>query len=97
VAFLDFGMTNTVSRATIEFELAVLRAGLDRDAAGVHAGLASLRFFDPHDPRIDPARLLAHVRALNVWYAEDKPVTLTPESCRACCSTPGIRAPSTGT
>jgi predicted unusual protein kinase regulating ubiquinone biosynthesis (AarF/ABC1/UbiB family) len=79
VAFLDFGMTKTVPRATIEIELSVLRAGLDRDAAGVHAGLASLGFFDPHDPEIDPARLLAHVRTLNAWYAEDEPVTLTPE------------------
>jgi predicted unusual protein kinase regulating ubiquinone biosynthesis (AarF/ABC1/UbiB family) len=79
VAFLDFGMTKTVPRATIEAELGVLRAGLDRDAASVHAGLAALGFFDPGDPRIDPARLLAHVRALNSWYADDEPVTLTPQ------------------
>jgi hypothetical protein len=79
VAFLDFGMTKTVPRATIDAELGVLRAGLDRDAASVHAGLATLGFFDPADPRIDPDRLLAHVRALNAWYAEDEPVTLTPQ------------------
>jgi predicted unusual protein kinase regulating ubiquinone biosynthesis (AarF/ABC1/UbiB family) len=79
VAFLDFGMTKTVPRATIEAELAVLRAGLDLDAAGVHAGLAGLGFFESADPRIDPDRLLAHVRALNAWYADDEPVTLTPE------------------
>jgi predicted unusual protein kinase regulating ubiquinone biosynthesis (AarF/ABC1/UbiB family) len=79
VAFLDFGMTKTVPRTTIETELAVLRAGLDRDATGVHTGLGSLGFFDPHDPHIDPARLLAHVQALNAWYADDKPLTLTPE------------------
>jgi predicted unusual protein kinase regulating ubiquinone biosynthesis (AarF/ABC1/UbiB family) len=79
VAFLDFGMTKTVPRATIETELAVLRAGLDRDPAGVHAGVAALGFFDAEDQRIDPSRLLAHVRALNAWYAEDEPVTLTPE------------------
>jgi predicted unusual protein kinase regulating ubiquinone biosynthesis (AarF/ABC1/UbiB family) len=79
VAFLDFGMTKTVPRATIEVELGVLRAGLDRDADGVHAGLAALGFFDPADPRIDPDRLLAHVCALNAWYADDEPLTLTPE------------------
>jgi predicted unusual protein kinase regulating ubiquinone biosynthesis (AarF/ABC1/UbiB family) len=79
VAFLDFGMTKTVPRATIDAELAVLRAGLDRDAAGVHAGLAGLGFFESADPRIDPDRVLAHVRALNAWYADDEPVTLTPE------------------
>ena len=79
VAFVDFGMAKTVSRATIEAELGVLRAGLDRDASSVHAGLAALGFFDPGDPRIDPARLLAHVRALNAWYVDDEPVTLTPQ------------------
>ncbi len=79
VAFLDFGLTKVVSRATIEAELGVLRAGLDGDAAGVRAGLAGLGFFDPADPRMDPDRLLAHARALNAWYADDAPVTLTPE------------------
>jgi hypothetical protein len=68
-----------VPRATIEAELGVLRAGLDGDADGVHAGLAALGFFDPADPRIDPDRLLSHVRALNSWYADDEPVTLTRE------------------
>ena len=34
---------------------------------------------DPADLRIDPDRLLAHVRALNAWYAGDEQVTLTPE------------------
>jgi predicted unusual protein kinase regulating ubiquinone biosynthesis (AarF/ABC1/UbiB family) len=79
VAFFDFGMTKTVPRATIEAELSVLRAGLDRDARSVHAGLATLGFFDPADRRIDPDRLLAHVRALNAWYADDELVTLTPQ------------------
>jgi predicted unusual protein kinase regulating ubiquinone biosynthesis (AarF/ABC1/UbiB family) len=32
VAFLDFGMTKTLPRATIEAELGVLRAGLEGDA-----------------------------------------------------------------
>ena len=41
--------------------------------------LSHLGFFDPADPRIDPGRLLGHVRALNAWYADDEPVTLTPE------------------
>jgi predicted unusual protein kinase regulating ubiquinone biosynthesis (AarF/ABC1/UbiB family) len=79
VAFFDFGLTKMVPRATIEAELGVLRAGLDGDADGVHAGLAALGFFDPADPRIDPDRLLSHVRALNSWYADDEPVTLTRE------------------
>ena len=72
VAFLDFGMTKTVPRATIETELGVLRTGLDGDAARVHVGLAALGFFKAADPWIDPERLLAHVRALNAWYADDE-------------------------
>ncbi|HEY3946253.1 MAG TPA: AarF/ABC1/UbiB kinase family protein [Solirubrobacteraceae bacterium] len=78
VAFLDFGMTKIVPRGAIETELEVLRAALEMDARRVHAGLAELGFFDPSDPQFDPARVLAHVRALNAWYATDEPVTLTP-------------------
>jgi predicted unusual protein kinase regulating ubiquinone biosynthesis (AarF/ABC1/UbiB family) len=79
VAFLDFGMTKTVPRRAIEAEIGVLRAALEHDADAVHEGLAALGFFDPNDPGFEPARLLAHVRALNVWYANDQPITLTPE------------------
>jgi predicted unusual protein kinase regulating ubiquinone biosynthesis (AarF/ABC1/UbiB family) len=79
VAFLDFGMTKTVPRRTIEAELGVLRAALADDADAVHAGLASLGFFDRNDPRFDRARVLAHVRALNAWYAKDAPFTITRE------------------
>jgi predicted unusual protein kinase regulating ubiquinone biosynthesis (AarF/ABC1/UbiB family) len=77
VAFLDFGVTKTVPRAAIETELDVLRAALESDAARVHAGLARLGFFDAGEDRFTPARLLAHVQALNSWYATDEPVTLT--------------------
>jgi predicted unusual protein kinase regulating ubiquinone biosynthesis (AarF/ABC1/UbiB family) len=78
VAFLDFGMTKTVARSRIEAELAVIRAALEHDADAVHAGLASLGFFELDDPRFDPARVLEHVRAINAWYADDEPVTLNP-------------------
>jgi predicted unusual protein kinase regulating ubiquinone biosynthesis (AarF/ABC1/UbiB family) len=78
VAFLDFGMTKSVPRAKIETELGVLRAALHGDAGRVHAGLASLGFFEQRDPRFDPARVLAHVRSLNAWYAKDAPFTITP-------------------
>jgi predicted unusual protein kinase regulating ubiquinone biosynthesis (AarF/ABC1/UbiB family) len=77
VAFLDFGMTKAVPRAVIETEIDVLRAALELDPARVHAGLAALGVFDPGDARFDPAHVLAHVRALNAWYASDEPTTLT--------------------
>ena len=66
-------------RARIDAELGVLRAALEHDADGVHAGLAALGFFERDDPRFDPARVLEHVRAINAWYANDEPVTLTPQ------------------
>jgi hypothetical protein len=78
VAFIDFGMTKTVPRRAVETELGVLRAALEEDAEAVHAGLAALGFFAADDPRFDPAHVLAHARALNVWYASDERVMLTP-------------------
>jgi predicted unusual protein kinase regulating ubiquinone biosynthesis (AarF/ABC1/UbiB family) len=79
VAFLDFGMTKTVARTRIVAELRLLRAALEHDAAGVHAGFAALGFFEPDDPRFDPARVLGQVRAINAWYTNDEPVNLTPQ------------------
>jgi predicted unusual protein kinase regulating ubiquinone biosynthesis (AarF/ABC1/UbiB family) len=79
VAFLDFGMTKTVARSRIASELAVIRAALEHDADAAHAGLAALGFFERDDPRFVPAHVLEHVRAINAWYAEDEPVTLSPQ------------------
>lgn len=79
VAFLDFGMTKLVPRATLETELEVLRAALEEDADRVHSGLATLGFFDPTDARFDPALVLAHVQALNAWYASDEEVALSTD------------------
>ena len=79
VAFLDFGMTKTITRTRIVAELGLLRAALEHDADGVHAGLAALGFFERADPRFDPARVLEQVRAINAWYTNDEPVTLTSQ------------------
>ena len=79
VAFLDFGMTKSVTRTRLVAELGLLRAALEHDADGVHAGLVALGFFERDDPRLDPARVLEQVRAINAWYTNDEPVTLTPQ------------------
>jgi predicted unusual protein kinase regulating ubiquinone biosynthesis (AarF/ABC1/UbiB family) len=79
VAFLDFGMTKTVARTRIVAELGLLRAALEHDPDGVHAGFAALGFFERDDPRFDPARVLEQVRAINAWYTNDEPVALTPQ------------------
>ncbi|HEX3979182.1 MAG TPA: AarF/ABC1/UbiB kinase family protein [Solirubrobacteraceae bacterium] len=79
VAFLDFGMTKTVARSRIEAELGVIRAALEHDGDAVRAGLATLGFFALDDRRFDPAQVLEHVRAINAWYVDDEPVTLTTQ------------------
>ncbi|MEA2198186.1 MAG: hypothetical protein QOJ25_2237 [Solirubrobacteraceae bacterium] len=79
VAFIDFGMTKAIPRRALAIELSVLRAALEGNADAVYEGFAALGFFDRHDPHIDAERLLAHVRALNGWYADDADFTITPE------------------
>ena len=74
----------------------MIRAALEHDATAVHAGLAALGFFEPDDPRFDPRLVLEHVRAINAWYADDEPVTLTPQYVPRCWPTPEIPARSTG-
>jgi predicted unusual protein kinase regulating ubiquinone biosynthesis (AarF/ABC1/UbiB family) len=89
VAFLDFGMTKTITRTRINAELSLLRAALEHDPDGVHAGLAALGFFEQDDPRFDPARVLEQVRAINAWYTTDKPITLTPQYVTALLAQAG--------
>jgi hypothetical protein len=72
-------MTKTIGRTRIVAELGLIRAALAHDADGVHAGLAALGFFERDDPRFDPARVLEQVRAINAWYTNDEPVTLTSQ------------------
>src|SRR4051812_18714633 len=77
VAFLDFGMTKRISPEQMQAEAAVLRAGLEGDAARLHGLLADQGYYDRDDPAIDPDRLLQHVRALQGFYAEDRPFKVT--------------------
>jgi predicted unusual protein kinase regulating ubiquinone biosynthesis (AarF/ABC1/UbiB family) len=76
VAFLDFGMTKRVSREHLEAEVAALRYGMEGDAEGLHAQLASMGFFDAGDPRLSPDAVLAQFRDATVWYLEDREVTI---------------------
>ena len=76
VAFLDFGMTKRLSRAHLEAEVTALRLGMEGDAAGLHAQLAGMGFFDATDAELSPDAVLRHFRALTGWYTEDRPVTL---------------------
>jgi predicted unusual protein kinase regulating ubiquinone biosynthesis (AarF/ABC1/UbiB family) len=77
VAFLDFGMTKKIARTQIAAETALIKAALEGDAEEVHAGMAALGFFDRDDPEIEPDRVLAHVQALQGWYADDRDFRIT--------------------
>jgi predicted unusual protein kinase regulating ubiquinone biosynthesis (AarF/ABC1/UbiB family) len=77
VAFMDFGMTKRIPPTQIEQESAVIRAGLEGDAAALHTQLVELGFYEAGDSEVEPARLLAHVQSLQGWYAEDREFTIT--------------------
>ena len=77
VAFMDFGMTKRIPPSQIEMETGVIRAGLEGDAADLHARLVAMGFYDADDPLVEPERLLAHVQSLQEWYAEDREFTIT--------------------
>src|SRR3954449_11418289 len=79
VAFMDFGMTKRIPPEQIEREQAVIRAGLEGDADELYARLVEMGFYSADDPEVDPARLLAHVQALQAFYAEDRDFTITRE------------------
>ena len=76
VAFLDFGMTKRLSRAHLEAEIAAIRLGMSGDAAGLHAQLAGMGFFDPGDPLVRPEEVLEHFHAVTNWYTTDRELTL---------------------
>jgi predicted unusual protein kinase regulating ubiquinone biosynthesis (AarF/ABC1/UbiB family) len=77
VAFIDFGMTKRITPDRLEREKAAVRDALAGNAAGVREQLAALGFFAPDDPSVDSEELLAYVRSLHEWHAEDRPFTIT--------------------
>jgi predicted unusual protein kinase regulating ubiquinone biosynthesis (AarF/ABC1/UbiB family) len=79
VAFLDFGMTKRISRQRLEHEKGAIRAALANDPAGVREELAALGFVTLDDPSVESDDLLAYMRALHAWHAEDHPFRITRE------------------
>jgi ABC1 atypical kinase-like domain len=77
VAFIDFGMTKRIAPDRIEREKAAIRDALAGDAPGVRGELAALGFFASDDSSIDSGELLAYVRSLHEWHADDRPFTIT--------------------
>jgi predicted unusual protein kinase regulating ubiquinone biosynthesis (AarF/ABC1/UbiB family) len=78
VAFLDFGMTKRLDSEQIELEVAAVAAALDDDPRAVHEALKRLGYLSRPD-KIDPERLMAHVRAVGGWYLVDKELTINSD------------------
>ena len=79
VAFLDFGMTKKVGREHLDAEVEAIRLGMDGDAEGLHAQLATMGFFAADDPVLSPQAVLDHFRAVTAWYTTDGERTLDRE------------------
>lgn len=77
VAFFDFGMTKQIPQERLEHEKGAIRASLENDAAHVREELATLGFLTAEDPNIDSQELLAYMRALHGWHAEDRLFRIT--------------------
>src|SRR3954462_4809914 len=69
VAFMDFGMTKRIPADQIEREAGVIRAGLEGDAVALHSRLVEMGFYAGDDAEVEPERLLAHMQALQGFYA----------------------------
>ena len=82
VAFLDFGMAKQISREQVDAELAVMRAGIDREPERLHAALAAMGFFDPEDEEIAAEAVQEHFEAAAGWYAVDREFTVDREYVR---------------
>jgi predicted unusual protein kinase regulating ubiquinone biosynthesis (AarF/ABC1/UbiB family) len=78
VAFLDFGLYKHLDAGSVELELAVQRAVVERNPQAAHALLAGAGFL-PDPARVDPEELLSFLTDAIGWYAADETVALTPE------------------
>ena len=79
VAFIDFGMTKSVTRQDRDAEIAAIRAAMDGDAGELHRRLAAIGFFDPADEQVTPEAVCDHFYDVTRWYIEDREVTITRE------------------
>ncbi|MBN1528928.1 MAG: AarF/ABC1/UbiB kinase family protein [Thermoleophilaceae bacterium] len=76
VAFIDFGMTKSVSAEDLTAEVEAIRLLMAGDAEGLHRRLGSMGFFDPGDDAVTPEAVLSHLRDVTRWYVDDRAVTV---------------------
>ena len=79
VAFLDFGMTKRLQTEQIELEIAAIEAAIDDDPRAVRDALAEIGYVKRPD-RIDPEKLMRHVKAVGGWYMVDREVTIDSDT-----------------
>ena len=79
VAFLDFGMTKRLDTEQISLEIAAIEAAIEDDPQRVRDALAEIGYIKRPE-RIDPEKLMRHVRAVGGWYMVDDEVTIDSET-----------------
>jgi predicted unusual protein kinase regulating ubiquinone biosynthesis (AarF/ABC1/UbiB family) len=79
VAFIDFGMTKSVSREDLDAEIAAVRLGMDGDVAGLHRQLGAMGFYDPADESVTAQAVFEHFHDVTRWYIEDRELTIDRE------------------
>jgi predicted unusual protein kinase regulating ubiquinone biosynthesis (AarF/ABC1/UbiB family) len=78
VAFFDFGLFKRMDAASVELELACLRAAAEGRAVDLHRLMSDAGIL-PEPERVDPERWLEYCRDAVGWYLVDEEVELTPE------------------
>ncbi len=78
VCLLDFGLLRELEADYLEGERAVMHAIAQRDAEGVHDGLAALGYL-PEPEAFEPAALLEHLEAAGEWLVAPGSRRLDPE------------------
>jgi predicted unusual protein kinase regulating ubiquinone biosynthesis (AarF/ABC1/UbiB family) len=79
VAFLDFGMTKRLETEQIELEIAAIEAAVSNDPERVRAALDEIGYLRDAD-RIDPEKLMRHVKAVGGWYMVDEELTIDADT-----------------
>jgi predicted unusual protein kinase regulating ubiquinone biosynthesis (AarF/ABC1/UbiB family) len=79
VAFLDFGMTKRLETEQIELEIAAIEAAVSNDPERVRAALDEIGYLRNAD-RIDPEKLMRHVKAVGGWYMVDEELTIDADT-----------------
>jgi len=79
VAFLDFGMTKRLETEQIELEISAIEAAVSNDPERVRAALDDIGYLRDAK-KIDPEKLMRHVKAVGGWYMADEELTIDADT-----------------